>query len=314
MLQRLEKPKNFTNLLSINFSSRKKKPKELDDDERLKNQQLKLKSSLNMKFPLSFFPSISNDALATTHCQKLRNEHIDPISTKRRYNPDRTPIELKKLSISTKNQSKTSLFRKNQVELRKETRHLFLPVTISKERKPAISRNSSCSRIESMMLQAIDLHNTSPKVGIKVPPLEEKSDSLVNIDFIPGDRYPQSITKLASPTKNARLKSLIAPLNIPSADLLSSTLGNFSSRKVIHDKSPVDPKPRMRQRKKRNMSIEGTPKSFLATKRETREWIPPISPAKELQGWSIAKFDHGDSIDELSRDMRTPSLVDLYDT
>jgi len=76
MLQRLEKPKNFTNLLSINFSTRKKKPKELDDDERLKNQQLKLKSSLNMKFPLSFFPSISNDALATSHYQKLRNEHV----------------------------------------------------------------------------------------------------------------------------------------------------------------------------------------------------------------------------------------------
>jgi len=189
---------------------------------------------------------------------------------------------------------------------------------MSKERKPAISRNSSCSRIESMMLQAIDLHNTSPKVGIKVPPLEEKSlkanDSLVNIDFIPSDRYPQSITKLQSPTKNTRLKSLIAPLNIPSADLLSSTLGNFSSRKVIHDKSPVEIKPRIRHKKKRNMSIEGTPKSFLATKRETREWIPPISPAKELQGWSIAKFDHGDSIDELSQEMRTPSLVDLYDT
>ena len=76
ILQRLEKPKNFTNLLSPNFSSVKKKSKDLDIDEKLKNTQLKLKSSLNMKFPLSFFPDINNDSVATSRYQKLRFEHV----------------------------------------------------------------------------------------------------------------------------------------------------------------------------------------------------------------------------------------------
>ena len=168
-----------------------------------------------------------------------------------------------------------------------------------------------------MMQQAIDLYNTSPKIGIKVPP--PLNGSLLDLDFIPTDRHqqPMSTRKSGLSTKNPKLKALISPLNIPSSnDPLSSTLEHFSSRKMIHDKSPVEAKPRVRHFKRRNINVErgATPNSFISTKRETGHWIPPISPQADLQGWSIGKMDNADSIDELSQEMemRTPS-VDLYD-
>jgi len=78
MLKRLEKPKNFTNFLSVNYApvNRKKKSRDCSDDERAKNHKLKLKSSLNMKFPLSLFPTVNHDSVASGHYQKLRFEHV----------------------------------------------------------------------------------------------------------------------------------------------------------------------------------------------------------------------------------------------
>ena len=165
-----------------------------------------------------------------------------------------------------------------------------------------------------MMLQAIDLQLTSPKVGIKAPPLEEKrlkpTESLLRLDFVPTDRQRLSMSKsISSSTKNVRLKSLISPLNLNQQDMLSSTMENFSSRKIIHDKSPVAAVERKSLvRRQRIGSLEGTPKSFLATNRETRPWMPPISPQNDFQGWSIPKMDNFDSINEMSHEMKMPSV------
>jgi len=162
-----------------------------------------------------------------------------------------------------------------------------------------------------MRQQAIDLQLTSPKVGIKVLPLDEKhfkpTESLLHLDFIPSDRQPLSVPKSISLTRNVRLKSLISPLNLNQQEMLSSTLENFSSRKIIHDKSPVAPlQMKSRVKRKRIVSVEGSPKSFLSTQRETRPWMPPISPQNDFQGWSIPKMDHIDSINELSHEMKMP--------
>lgn len=225
---------------------------------------------------------------------------------------EQSPIESQKISLAKTQQGKSSLFRKNQIELRKETRALFQPVGRSTERKPPISRQNSCTIIESMMQQAIDLHITSPKVGIKVPQLDEKllkpTESLLHLDFIPSDRPSLCMPKSISSTKNVRLKSLISPLNL-NPDILSSTMENFSSRKIIHDKSPVAPiDMKSRVKRKRIGSVEGSPKSFLATTRTTRPWMPPISPLNDFQGWSIPKMDNYDSINELSQEMKMPSV------
>ena len=76
MLRRLEKPKDFTNFLSVTSVNRKKKHRDYSDDERAKNHKLKLKSSLKIKFPLNLLPTIDNDSVASNRYQKLRLEHV----------------------------------------------------------------------------------------------------------------------------------------------------------------------------------------------------------------------------------------------